>query len=89
MISKYYSVDISQEESKFTMYDKSNVKDEKGSKVALDLTEFTNFEAYFLNKAGEFKHPRIITSKCFVDMVDTRTPREAKIVKCFEEILKN
>lgn len=89
IISKYYSVDISQEESKFAMYDKSNVKDEKGSSIALDLIEVANFEAYFLSKSGEFKHPRIIASNYFVDMVDGRKPREPKIVKYFEEILKN
>lgn len=89
MNSKYYSVDISQEETKFSMYDKSNVKDENGDPIVLDLTQITNFETYFLNKSGEFKHPRIIASNYFVDMVNERTPREPKIVSYFEEILKN
>lgn len=89
MVSKYYSVDISQEESNFIMYDKSNVRDEKGTPIALDLSEIKNFGIYFLNKSGDFKHPRIIASDYFIDMVDGRTPREPKIVEYFVEILGN
>lgn len=87
--SKYYSVDISQEKTKFSMYDKSYKRDEKGSPIVVELSELTNFEKYFLSKSGDFKHPRIIASDYFVNMVNERESKDARIEQYFEEIIKN